>query len=224
MMQTLWQDLRYGIRMLWNKPDEALARGFFATEDPIGKRLKFSKPEVEDDWLTIVGVVKNEKLEGLGAEVRPEVYQPFLQNGSNQVNLLVRTATDPHALIGALRSEMRALDKDTPVFNIKTMNEVLYESVARERFTVLLLTIFAVVALILSAVGIYGVTSYAVAQRTHEIGIRMALGANKSDVLQLVVRQGAKLALAGVGLGIAGAFAVTRLMSTLLFGVSATDR
>jgi putative ABC transport system permease protein len=118
---------------------------------------------------------------------------------------------------------MRALDKDIPVFNIKTMNEVLYESVARERFTVLLLTIFAGVALILSAVGIYGVTSYAVTQRTHEIGIRMALGANKSDVLKLVVRHGAKLALAGVGLGIAGAFAVTRLMSTLLFGVSATD-
>jgi putative ABC transport system permease protein len=203
--------------------NEALARGFFANEDPIGKRIKFSKPEVEDDWQTIIGVVSNEKLEGLSSNVRPEIYQSYLQNGASEVSLVVRTAGDPHALIGALRGEMRALDKDIPVFNIKTMNEVLYESVARERFTVLLLTIFAGVALVLSAVGIYGVTSYAVTQRTHEIGIRMALGAKKGDVLKLVVQHGAKLALAGVALGIASAFALTRLMETLLFGVSATD-
>jgi len=168
-------------------------------------------------------VVSNEKLEGLSSNVRPEIYQSYLQNGPSEVSLVVRTAGDPHALIGALRGEMRALDKDIPVFNIKTMNEVLSESVARERFTVLLLTIFAGVALILSAVGIYGVTSYAVTQRTHEIGIRMALGAKKGDVLKLVVQHGAKLALAGVALGIVSAFALTRLMETLLFGVSATD-
>ena len=204
--------------------NEALARGFFSHEDPIGKRLKFSKPEVEDkDWFTIVGVVKNEKLEGLAAEVKPEVYHPFLQGANNFVNLVVRTATDPRAMTVAVRREISALDKDVPIFNIKTMNEVLYESVARERFTVLLLAIFAAVALILSAVGIYGVMSYAVTERTHEIGIRMALGANASDVLGLVVRQGIKLAVAGVGLGVAGAFALTRLIEKLLFGVGATD-
>jgi predicted permease len=204
--------------------NEALARGFFSNEDPLGKRLKFSKPEVEDkDWFTIVGVVKNEKLEGLAAEVKPEVYQPFPQSASNFVNLVVRTATDPRALTMAVRREISALDKDVPIFNIKTMKDVLYESVARERFTVLLLAIFAGVALILSAVGIYGVMSYAVTQRTHEIGIRMALGANTSDVLRLVVRQGIKLALAGVGAGVIGAFALTRLIEKLLFGVGATD-
>jgi len=203
--------------------NEALARGFFSNEDPIGKRLKFSKPEVEDDWITIVGVVKNEKLEGLAAEVKPEVYQPFPQSANDFVNLVVRTETDPRALTTAVRREISALDKDVPIFNITTMKEVLYESVARERFTVLLLTIFAGVALILSAVGIYGVMSYAVTQRTHEIGIRMALGANTTDVLRLVVRQGIKLTLAGIGAGIAGAFALTRLMENLLFGVGATD-
>ena len=203
--------------------NEALARGFFSNEDPIGKRLKFSKPEVEDDWITIVGVVKNEKLEGLAAEVKPEVYQSFLQTANNSANFVVRTTTDPRALTTAVRTEISAIDKDIPIFNVKTMKEVLYESIARERFTVLLLTIFAGVALILSAIGIYGVMSYAVTERTHEIGIRMALGANTSDVLKLVVRQGIKLALAGVGLGIAGAFALTRLIANLLFGVGATD-
>jgi putative ABC transport system permease protein len=203
--------------------NEALARGFFSNEDPIGKRLKFSKPEVEDDWITIVGVVKNEKLEGLAAEVKPEVYQSFLQTANNSANFVVRTTTDPRALTTAVRKEISAIDKDIPVFNVKTMKGVLYESVARERFTVLLLTIFAGVALILSAVGIYGVMSYAVTERTHEIGIRMALGANTSDVLKLVVRQGIRLALAGVVVGVAGAFALTRLMANLLFGVGATD-
>ena len=204
--------------------NEAMAREFFASEDPLGKRLKFSKPEVADnDWFAIVGVVKDEKLEGLATEVRPEVYQPFLQSANNAASLVVRTAGDPHTLIGAVRSKIWELDKDIPLFDIKSMKEVLYQSIARERFTVLLLTIFAGVALILSAVGIYGVMSYAVTERTHEIGIRMALGAHTGEVLKLVVRQGIKLALAGVGVGLAGSFALTRLMSQLLFGVSATD-
>ncbi len=203
--------------------NEALSYGFFGSDDPIGKRLKFSKPEVEDDWLTIVGVVKNEKLEGLAAEVKPEVYQTFLQTANSFASLVVRTVTDPRALTRAARSEISAVDKDVPIFNIKTMREVLFESIARERFTVLLLTIFAGVALMLSAVGIYGVMSYAVTERTHEIGIRMALGANTADVLRLVVMQGAKLALVGVSAGVAGAFALTRLMTNLLFGVGATD-
>lgn len=203
--------------------NEALAREFFAYEDPLGKRLKFSKPEVEDDWFAIVGVVKDEKLEGLATDVKPEVYQPFPQSANNAVSLLVRTERDPHTLIGAVRSKISELDKDIPLFDIKSMKELLYQSIARERFTVLLLTIFAGVALILSAVGIYGVMSYAVTERTHEIGIRMALGAHTGEVLKLVVRQGIKLALAGVGLGLSGSFALTRLMSQLLFGVSATD-
>src|SRR5262245_24909299 len=200
--------------------NEALARGFFADEDPIGKRLRFSKPEVDDkDWFTIVGVVKNEKLEGLASEVKPQVYEPFQQNPNNGEILVVRTENDPRTLIGAVRSKIWESDTNVPLFNIKTMKDVLYESLARERFTVLLLTIFAGVALILSAVGIYGVMSYAVTERTREIGIRMALGANTGDVLKLVVRQGVKLALAGVFAGAAGAFALTRLMTTLLVGV-----
>ncbi|HKP85374.1 MAG TPA: ABC transporter permease [Blastocatellia bacterium] len=203
--------------------NETLARRFFADEDPIGKRLKFSKPEVEDTWVTIAGVVGDEKDEGLGVEVRPEIYQPQSQNPQSGMDIVARTAIDPRGLISAVRGEIWALDKDVPVYAIRTMNEVLYDSVARERFTMLLLAAFAGVALILSAVGIYGVMNYSVAQRTHEIGIRMALGAEGPDVLKMILRHGMALTATGLGLGLAGAFALTRLMASLLYQVSATD-
>jgi putative ABC transport system permease protein len=203
--------------------NQTLARRYFSGEDPIGKRLRFGRPDQEEPWYTIVGVAGDEKQDGLGIDVKPEIYQSYLQSARSGMTLIVRAEADPKGLIGAVRGELWGVDKEIPVYDIKTMQEVLYESVARERFTVLLLTIFAAVALILSAAGIYSVMSYSVAQRTHEIGIRMALGAQVKDVLKLVVRQAMMLALTGVLIGLAGAFALTRLISNLLYDVSVTD-
>ena len=201
----------------------ALARRCFPGEDPIGKRLKFGRPQDQDPWQTIIGVVNDEKQDGLGAEVKPEIYQSHLQSAQSQMTLMVRAATDPQSLIGAVRQEIRALDRGLALYDVKTMRAAIYESVARERFITLLLIVFAAMALALASVGIYGVMSYSVTQRTREIGVRMALGARTSDVLKLVVTQGGKLAAAGVTIGLVSAFALTRLMKSLLFGISATD-
>jgi putative ABC transport system permease protein len=139
------------------------------------------------------------------------------------VNLLVRTTVEPLGLAQSVRGQIAALDKDQPVFNVRTMEQALARSVAARRFSMILLSVFAALALILAAVGIYGVISYSVAQRTREVGIRMALGAQTTDVLKLVVRDGLKLVVIGVAVGLLGAFMLTRLMSTLLFGVTPTD-
>jgi putative ABC transport system permease protein len=201
----------------------ALARRYFPGEDPVGRRLKFTKPNEERPWQTIIGVVGDERQDSLRAEVRPEIYQSHLQRAQREMALVVRAARDPQALVGAVRGQIRALDRGLPVDDIKTMREVISESLARERFITLLLAAFAALALLLAAVGIYGVMSYAVTQRTHEIGIRMALGARSRDILRQVVGRGMALALAGVMAGLVGAFALMRLMTALLFGVSAGD-
>jgi putative ABC transport system permease protein len=151
------------------------------------------------------------------------MYEPSPQNPSSSVYLVVRGSANPSGLIPAIRREVWALDKDLPVNNIRTMNELIYRSKAEPRFRTMLLGFFGVIALLLVAVGTYGVISYSVTQRTHEIGVRMALGARAGDVVRLVVGQGLILALLGVGIGLIGAFALTRLMSKLLFSVSATD-
>jgi predicted permease len=201
----------------------ALARRHFPGEDPVGKRLKFTKPEEQGAWQTIIGVVGDEKQDSLRADVRPEIFQSHLQSAQREMTLIVRAAGDPRALVGAVREQIRALDRGLPVDDIKTVREVIYESLARERFITLLLVGFAALALALASVGIYGVMSYAVTQRTHEIGIRMALGAQSRHILRQVVGRGMALVLAGVAVGLAGAFALTRLMTALLFGVSASD-
>src|SRR5262249_43552329 len=145
------------------------------------------------------------------------------QGTNSGMYLVARTTTDPLSLVPAVRSAIRAVDPEQPVYHVMAMEQVVADAVAQPRLTMLLLGIFAVLALVLAVVGIYGVMSYAVAQRTSEIGIRMALGAQVADVLSLVIRQGMKLVLVGIGIGVIGALALTRLMANLLFGVGATD-
>ncbi len=203
--------------------NQALADLYFPGENPLGHRVKFTKPTIDSTWHTIIGIVRGEKQDGMDVAIKPEVYKSYLQDPRSQMTFAVRTVNDPESLIGAVRGEIRALDKDLPAFDIKTMTEILSASLAQKRFAMLLLCIFALVALILATVGIYGVISYSVTERTHEIGIRMALGAAKRDVLKLIVGQAALLALMGVGLGLVASFLLTRLMESLLFGVSTTD-
>ncbi|HKQ79270.1 MAG TPA: ABC transporter permease [Blastocatellia bacterium] len=208
--------------------DEALARRHFPKEDPIGKRLKQS---TDSPSLEIVGVVRHVEPYSLeGQSPVAQFYTNFnqtplqtLPNSVRRINLLTRTDTEPSSLASAVRAQIAALNKDQAVFNVRTMEQILAQSVAARRFSMLLLTVFAVVALALASIGIYGLMSYAVAQRTREIGVRMALGASPGNVLRLVIGQGMKLALAGVGLGLIASVAVTRTMKNLLFGVSATD-
>ncbi|HKP87588.1 MAG TPA: ABC transporter permease [Blastocatellia bacterium] len=204
--------------------NETLARRHFPGEDPIGKRVTLNDENpTEEEWVTIVGIVKDTKPRALDSESVAELYMPYDQQPESYMSLMIRTTSQTEAMAAAVRSEVQALDPNQPVYSIRTLQSVLSESVSTPRFRTLLLAILALVAVILAVVGIYGVMSYSVTQRTHELGIRMALGAKSSDVLKLVVGHGLALALAGVALGLAGSFALTRLMSSLLYGVSATD-
>jgi putative ABC transport system permease protein len=210
--------------------DEMLAARFFPTEDPIGKRLKLGGLDSPFPWMQVVGVVKHVKHYGPDEEGRVEIYRPYfqlpqvpeVQYGRSMV-LAVRTTTDAASMTTALRNAVLEIDKDQPVSNVQMMTKVVADAVAPQKFATWLLGLFATTALLLAAIGIYGVMAYSVAQRTHEIGVRMALGAQRADVLKMVVGQGMKLALIGVGFGLVGAFLVTWMMSRLLFGVTATD-
>jgi predicted permease len=210
--------------------DEALAQQHFQNEDPIGKRLAQSTSGTPS--LEIVGVVRHVEHNNLEEQAtrRPQIYTSFdqipvdrLPGFTRRINVLTRTDVEPSSLAPAVRGQIAALNKDQAVFNVRTMDQIVSQSVAPRRFSMLLLSVFAVVALALASIGIYGMLSYAVAQRTREIGLRMTLGAQRGNVLRLVIGQGMKLALAGVALGLAASVALTRTMKTLLFGVSATD-
>ena len=205
--------------------NSAFAEKFFPGEDPIGKHIKpgISFDGDEPPMREIVGVVGNVKHLKLDAAEEAEFYAPHAQIPFDSMTIVVKSNNDPRGLVGAVQQEVKAIDKDLPVFDIKTLDDYVAGAVAQPRFNTLLLAIFAGLALVLTAVGLYGVMSYAVAQRTHEIGIRMALGAQSSDVLKLVVSQGMILTSIGVAIGLSAAFALTRLMASLLYGVSATD-
>src|SRR6266542_3692312 len=203
--------------------NDTLARRHIPHEDPIGKRINRGTESEPSVW-EIIGVVGDIKYKGLGAETLPAFYQPIAQNPWWGVFLIVKTeAADPLGLAAAVRNEIRSLDRELPVTQVRTLEQRLYASVAQPRFRTTLTAIFAALALILASVGIYGVISYSVTQRAHEIGVRVALGARSRDVLTLVVKQGMTLTLIGLGIGLSASIALTHLMKTLLFGVSATD-
>jgi len=205
--------------------DETLAKRYWPDQDPIGKRIAafFDGKPNQLNWRTIVGVVKNVKRYGLDGKIKEQYYFPQSQSPQRNMYLLARSTGDPSSLVGSLRDAIHEVDKDQPIYRVMTMEQVVSNSVAQKRFSMVLLLIFAGVALLLAAVGIYGVMSYSVTQRTHELGIRMALGAQSGDVLKMVVRQGMGITLIGVGIGLAGAFAATKVMSSLLFGVGTHD-
>jgi putative ABC transport system permease protein len=202
--------------------NEALARRYFPDEDPIGKRLTINMKN-ENAPTEIIGIVGDAKQETLESDVRPTIYWPHPELAYNSMTLVMRVRNNATAVAPAARGVIQTLDNEQPIAEVRTMESLLATSMARARFNTLLLAIFAMVALLLAAIGIYGVMSYTVSQRTHEIGIRMALGAQGADVLKFVIGQGMLLAGLGLGIGLGAAFGLTRLMKTLLFEISTTD-
>jgi putative ABC transport system permease protein len=215
--------------------NETLARRHWPSEDPIGKRVTLSDPRDNSQapqWLTVVGVVKDVKQLSWTDAPSNEIYLPFQRGGGFSENasprfasmtIVIRTTVEPQSLATASQDAVRSLNPNVPVSNVVTMEQVIDDTLWQPRFNLQLIGIFAALALTLAAVGLYGVISYSVAQRTRELGLRMALGAQARDVLRLVVKDGMKLALSGVAVGLLASIALTRLMEKLLFGVSATD-
>lgn len=205
---------------------DTFVREYFPNENPIGKRIKPGISTYEDEdtpWREVVGVVGDVRNRGLNTEPKAAYYVPHMQVPFSQMVTVIRTSGEPRSLISAATKQVAAMDQDIPLFGVKTMPEYLSASVAAPRFSTTLLSIFAGVALVLTLVGLYGVMSYSVAQRTNEIGIRLALGAQSRDVLLMIVKQASTLILTGLAIGLAGAFVLTRLISSLLFGVTAKD-
>jgi putative ABC transport system permease protein len=203
--------------------NETFARVNFPGEDPIGKRVVINMKD-ENAPSEIIGIVGDNKHLGLDTEFEPMAFWPHPELAYSSMTLAIRTHGEPTSVSAAARNVIRSLDPEQPVGEVTTMNNLMAKSVAKSRFNATLLAVFSVVAMIMAAVGIYGVISYSVQLRTHEIGVRMALGAQRSDVLQLVVKQGVGLGLVGVGLGLAASLALTRLIASLLFEVTATDK
>jgi predicted permease len=203
--------------------DDTLAKTYWPNEDAVGKRLRVGGMGSNAPWMSIVGVVRHVRYRTLEAQSRVEVYFPEAQRPVESLSLAIRTASDPANFAPAVQKEIQAVDPEQPVFQVRTMEDLLQSSLERRRLSLLLLGIFAGAALLLAAVGIYGVMSYWVNQRSHEMGIRMALGAGRMDVLRLVLRQSVMLAGIGVALGLVGSLVLTRMMEGLLFNVKPTD-
>jgi predicted permease len=203
--------------------NETMARRFFPDEDPIGKRFKYGDANSASAPLTIVGVVGDVHRQGVENQVIPQIFIALFQNPNRGMTFVARTSSDPRKLAAAVRHELRSVDKTATVYGITTVEDQLAEFNAQRRFQTSLLGLFSAIALLLAALGIYGVISCSVTQRTHELGIRMALGARRVDVLSLIVRQGLTLASIGVAIGLAAAFLLTRVLASLLYEVSATD-
>jgi len=206
--------------------NETFVRQFFPDQEPLGKRIRFgmaSTPVAQNPWLLIVGVVSDVRHLDLATPPRPESYSPLEQSPGPTMTLAVRTSGAPAALAPVVRERLGALDANLPLYNVQTMEQVVARSLFGQRITTSMMLMFGGVALLLATVGLFGLISYAVSQRIHELGIRLALGASTGDVLRLVMGQGLKLALTGLGIGMAGSLALMRVIKTLLFGVSAAD-
>jgi putative ABC transport system permease protein len=204
--------------------NESLAQRIFPGEDPLGKRVTFGGMlGTQPDWHEIIGVVSDTRHLSLDDPPQPRAYDLFGQHGGRSMFVVARVAGDPTSLAGAVRAEVRQLDAEAPVWQMATLEELVARSAATRRFSMSLIGAFALIALALAAVGVYGVINHSVSQRTREIGIRMALGARPCDVIELIIGQSLRLTLIGVASGLAAALALTRLMRSLLFGVSATD-
>lgn len=203
--------------------DEALAARYFSDRDPVGVRIKRGGPTSEAPWMTIVGVVGNIKSDGFDKPDQPHLYHAMFQNPAYAMAIYVRTDVAAATVRQSVREQVRSLDRDLPVFGERTMSQVAAESMSRRRFAMQVVGLFGILALLLAAVGIYGVIAYSVTQRTREIGIRVALGASRTAILRWVLKQGLMLTLAGVVVGLVGALALTRLLRSLLFGIGPTD-
>jgi predicted permease len=203
--------------------NESLARRIWPGEDPIGKRLKQGFPEDQSPWREVIGVVADVKLRGAERDVFMQAYLPFAEFTPSSMYLVMRTTGDPLQAVAAVERTIHTIEKDLPIFSIRSMDQLLGNSLEQRRLMLMLLVGFAVLALLLATIGIYGVISYTVRQHTHELGVRMALGAQTGDVLKLVLAQGLKLVLLGIVIGLPAALALTRLMETLLFGVHPAD-
>jgi predicted permease len=203
--------------------DEGFARRYWPNEQALGKRIRLG-PDGRGPEVTVLGVVGRVKMEGLAQNSnRVQGYFPYAQIFRSDMTVIMKGATDPNQMVAAIRQKVKELDPEQPIYNVRTMADIRAESVAPERLNLTLLSLFAFLALVLAIVGIYAVMSYTVTQRTHEIGIRMAIGAQPRDVFKMVIGQGMTLALIGVVLGLAGAFGLTRLMASMLFGIEPTD-
>jgi len=204
--------------------NEAFAKRFFPKGDAIGKRIRLGKLTADFPWANIVGLVGDVRGFALEEPPQPTMYWPVAQiRATPSLAIVVRTQSDPAALASAVRAAIAEIDPAQPIYEMQTLDQLVAKSLDQRRFTLTLMVVFGVIALVLSAIGLYGVMAFVVTQRTQEIGIRMALGARAIDVLKIVVGSGMFLASIGVVVGLIGAFAVTRLMASLLFGVSPTD-
>jgi putative ABC transport system permease protein len=222
-LRKLPEERRGGAGRQYIVIDELFAKRYWPNEDPIGKRI-IGGGGPDSPKLEVIGVVGRVKMEGLSTDDnRVQGYFAYNQMPLPSMTVIIKGTSDPNQLLGSVRQAVRQIDPDQPIYNPRTMGEIRAESVAPERLNLTLLAIFAGIALVLAIVGIYGVMSYSVTQRTHEIGIRMAIGAQPRDVFTMILGQGMKLALIGIGLGLVGAFALTRLMASMLFGVEPTD-
>ena len=205
--------------------NETMVNRYWPNQDPLGKRIKYGGADSKAPWFTVKGVVKDSAQSALDQGIKPEIYFPLGQMAGRyrRLNLLVRTSVEPKSTLAAIQTAIREVDKDQPVYQVQTIDELIRDSVSTRRFALTILILFATLALVLAISGIYGVISYSVSQRTQEIGIRMALGASARDVLRMVLVQFMRLTAIGIALGLIGAYALTRLMTSLLFGVAPTD-
>jgi putative ABC transport system permease protein len=208
--------------------DQEFVRRYWANENPIGKRFTFGPPDgatdsTQNEWIEVVGVVGHTAHEGLDADARLQLYLSYRQFTQPFMAIAVRTRGRPDRYVNLVREAVQSVDPDQPISAVANMEDLLSRSVGQRRLSMMLLSLFSGIALVLASIGIYGVMSYSVTQRSRELGVRIALGADRSDVLRLVLRQGMGLALAGIGIGLAAALGLTRLIESQLYGVAATD-